>query len=112
MSLYEENETNDGPQLKPMVINWKTVNGRWNEELCLQFLAYAKEKGYAEGSFEDDEEDEMRGMFYAQINRMVRPRCRIRAQILDFAGGRYLIWMPTAYCRSVSLDNTRSHPAS
>ena len=71
MSLYEENETNDGPQLKPMAINWKTVNGRWNEELCLQFLAYAEEKGYAEGSIEDDEEDEMREMFYARINRMV-----------------------------------------
>jgi hypothetical protein len=71
MSLYEENETDDGPQLEPMVINWKTVNGRWNEELFLQFLAYAEDQGYAEGNIEDDEEDKMREMFYARINRMV-----------------------------------------
>jgi len=71
MSLYEENETDDGPQLEPMMINWKTVNGRWNEELFLQFLAYAEDQGYAEGTIEDDDEDEMREMFYARINRMV-----------------------------------------
>jgi hypothetical protein len=71
ISLYEENETDDGPQLQPMVINWKTVNGRWNEELFLQFLAYAEEQGYGEGTIEGDEEDEMREMFYARVHRMV-----------------------------------------
>jgi hypothetical protein len=57
ISLYEENETDDGPQLKLMVINWKTVNGRWNEELFLQFLAYAEEQGYGEGTIEGNEEE-------------------------------------------------------
>lgn len=71
MSLYEENEADDGPQLNPMMINWRRVNGRWNEELFLQFLGYAEEQGYAEGRIEGDDEDEMREMFYARVNRMV-----------------------------------------
>ena len=54
-----------------MVINWKTVNGRWNEDLFLQFLAYAEEQGYVEGTIEGDEEDKRREMFYARVNRMV-----------------------------------------
>ena len=68
MSLYEENETDDGPQLKPMVINWKTINRRWNKELFLQFLTYAEDQDHMGGSIENNEENEMREMFYAQIN--------------------------------------------
>lgn len=71
MSLYEEGETNDGPQLNPMMINWRTVNERWNEELFLQFLTYAEDQGYVEGRIEGDDEDELREMFYARVNRMV-----------------------------------------
>src|SRR6266540_5299835 len=71
MTCFEEGNTNEGPQLEPMRINWKAANGRWNEELFLQFLAYAEEKGYAEGSIQDDDEDELREIFYARIERMM-----------------------------------------
>ncbi len=71
MTCFEEGNTNEGPQLEPMRINWKAANGRWNEELFLQFLAYAEEKGYAEGSVQDDDEDELREMFYARIEHMM-----------------------------------------
>ena len=47
------------------------VNGRWNEDLFLQFVAYAEEEGYAEGSIEGDDEEELKDMFYARISRMV-----------------------------------------
>jgi hypothetical protein len=70
MALYEDCETDEAPQLKPMKVNWKVVNGRWNEDLFLQFVAYAEEQGYAEGKIDDDDEDELREMFYARINRM------------------------------------------
>ncbi|KAF8505252.1 hypothetical protein BU17DRAFT_71474 [Hysterangium stoloniferum] len=71
MALYKDHKKDEGPQLKPMRINWKVVNGRWNEELFLQFLSYAEEQGYAEGCIQDADEDELRDMFYARINRMV-----------------------------------------
>ncbi|KAF8519974.1 hypothetical protein BU17DRAFT_65623 [Hysterangium stoloniferum] len=71
MALYEDHKKDEGPQLKQMRINWKVVNGRWNKELFLQFLSYAEEQGYAEGCIQDADEDELRDMFYARINRMV-----------------------------------------
>ncbi|KAF8523377.1 hypothetical protein BU17DRAFT_63944 [Hysterangium stoloniferum] len=71
MALYKDHKKDEGPQLKPMRINWKVVNGRWNEELFLQFLSYAEEQDYAEGCIQDADEDELRDMFYARINRML-----------------------------------------
>jgi len=71
MALYEEDQTEEEPRLKPMKINWKVVNGRWNEDLFLQFVAYAEEEGYAEGSIEGDDKEELKDMFYARIGRMM-----------------------------------------
>lgn len=71
MALYEEADNDEQPpQLEPMTINWKVVNGKWNEDLFIQFLAYAEGQGYAEGNIQDDDEDELREMFYARIKRM------------------------------------------
>jgi hypothetical protein len=71
MARYEEGDSDEQPQLKPMKINWRVVNGGWNEELFLQFLAYAEEEGYAKGDIDEEDEDELRKMFYARIDRMV-----------------------------------------
>ena len=71
IALYEQGETEEEPQFKPMKINWKLVNGRWNEDLFLQFLVYAEEEGYAGGNIEGDDEEELKDMFYARIGRMV-----------------------------------------
>ena len=71
MALYEEDQTEEEPQLKPMKINWKVVNGRWNEDLFLLFVAYAEESGYAEESIEGEDEEELRDMFYGRIGQMV-----------------------------------------
>lgn len=71
MALHEEGDGDEEPQLEPMKINWKVANGRWNEGLFLQFLAYADHEGYAEGGIGEEDEDELREMFYARIDRMV-----------------------------------------
>lgn len=71
MVAYEEDGRGPGPNLTPMRVNWKNINGVWNEELFQQFLEFSERGGYADGTMGEDDEEELREIFFNRLKRIL-----------------------------------------
>lgn len=62
----------EGPSLTPMQVDWRNLNGRWNSDLFDLFKSYAEEEGYGkeDGMLCEDEEDELRDIFFNRLKRL------------------------------------------
>jgi len=59
MVVYEQDGQGPGPNLMPMQVNWKNVNGVWNEELFQQFLEFSERGRYADGIIGKNDKEEL-----------------------------------------------------
>jgi hypothetical protein len=70
MTLYEDHDIGDPPDLDPMRINWKVFYGKWNEDLCDQFVQYCVQKGLGEGNPNEDELQQVVNIFWERVGRI------------------------------------------
>jgi hypothetical protein len=70
MALYEDHDIGNPPDLEPMQINWKVFYGKWNEDLCNQFVQYCIEKGLGEEDPNEDELQQLANIFWERLGHM------------------------------------------
>lgn len=69
MAAYEEHGFGK-PDLEPMQVNWKVLNGKWNETLCEGFMQYCVKEGLGEGNPNADELQEVANIFWDCLGRI------------------------------------------
>lgn len=70
MARYEEHNVGEPPALEPMRINWKALNGTWNEALCEKFVQYCIEEGFGDGNPNKDEIGQIVDIFWERLGRL------------------------------------------
>ena len=70
MALYEDHDIGNPPDLEPMRINWKVFNGKWNEDLCDQFVQYCIRKGLGGDDPNEDELQQTADIFWERLGRI------------------------------------------